>query len=1348
MQPETVQMTRDGLRLIPVAYDPFSPGALTAVYQPIPPQQEIWLSCAVGGDDANKAYNESFSLRISGPLVVQAFEHAFNMVLCEHEALRSSFSRDGRYMMVYEQANTTLDILDISGEHSDKQQSVIADYYNRHVDTAFDLENGPLVRAALFRLSPTNHFFTFIAHHIVCDGWSLGTVLYFLSKRYNALVGAESEKLPIPDSMEAYIREVGEFRNSEDSKKIEQYWISKFAGNVPPPLDLPTDYQRPSRRTYRSRRADFPLDVSLVNAVKNLGKTHNCSFVTTLLVAYQAFVHRLSGQDDIVIGLPAADQAASGYLHLVGHCVNLVPIRSRLKAGETFIAYLKRRRTDILDDLEHQRMTFGELIKKLNIKRDPARVPLVSLVFNVDLEMNKGVTFHGLEYQLLSNPRVCETFDLFLNVSGSEEQLILEWSYNTQLFKQETIARFMEQFETMLRQIVADPTTRVDALLRANEFADGTTTDRTIQHVSGPQRAYALNRPFTSYLTDVATKTPRRTAIVTSDIVVDYGTLETRANQLAHYLLAQGIRSGDVIAVAMNRSTDLVVALLGCVKSGATYVPVDPNYPKQRVEYMLQDSGARVLLTESEHRSKFSTSADVLCYDHLKDCIAQFSVQPPAVTIDGNQLVYILYTSGSTGLPKGVQIRHASLTNTLLSLQESPGITPDDTMLAITTISFDISAVELYLPLITGAKLLLADADTARDAHRLVELAQKHKATIVQATPATWRMVMDCTPDYFPVKVFCGGEAMKKDLARKLVNKCREVWNMYGPTETTIYSTIKQIDSNSIDLITIGKPIANTRVYVLDENRSPVAIGQEGQLYIAGIGVAAGYRNRSDLTEEKFSADLIDPETTMYATGDIAKFTENGDLVCLGRIDHQVKIRGFRIELGEIESQLSDLDGIREAAVITREDVPGDQRLVAYVVTDTGYVDRDDISRWRKILANHLPHYMMPNDWVCMDHLPMTANNKVDRKALPVPETIRRPETERTQTTEALTPNEQLVFRIWKSIFNTDKLEKNDDFFELGGHSMLAVDVMTRIEEETGIKLPLSALFEHSTVSGLAKLLDDQQKVRWNCLVPIKPEGSKTPLYIVHGAGLNVLLFSSLVNNLDKEQPIYGLQARGLNGEDEPFTSIPEMAAHYISEIIEQNPEGPYCLSGFSLGGLIAYEMAQQLLAMGKKVKLLAMFDTFSHETDKYDPWYKKYPNRALLFFLKAVHSVYLLIEDPKGTFHYKYTSVKRKLIQLYWKLSGKQDKVVGFFGYLNKIDRINQKAVYDYVMKPIDMEIHVFRATIHRFYAKDFKYLGWKKFAKKGVRIFDIPGEHNLIFAPPNDKEFGRKLQQALDEA
>ncbi|MDP9079353.1 MAG: amino acid adenylation domain-containing protein [Bacteroidota bacterium] len=1330
----------------PVEFDPFAGPEISLIAPATESQVEIWTSCLIGGAAANCSYNECFSLLLTGTFNTSAMMRALQEMVNMHEALRTSFSADGTNICVYKELTLDVDYKDLSTLAEAQKQDFIHEYNKQLVLTPFNLVTGPLFKAALFKFSESEHLLTFVAHHIVCDGWSIGIMMQDLSKLYSAFVKQEYIKLPKALLFSDYALDQLAQSESESNKETEQYWLDQFMGSGHL-LNIPTDFPRPALRTYKSHREDLLLDGALTNEVKKLAKSTGSSFVTTLLAAFEVFLKQVTGQEEIIVGLPAAGQPATDNYRLVGHCVNLLALRSYPKSNISFKTYLRQRRSEVLDAYDHQLYTFGSLLKKLNIARDASRVPLVPVMFNIDMGLDDDVEFYQLHHKLISNPREYENFEIFLNIAGHEESPTLEWSYNTQLFKASTIKKMMDSFEFLLRELVKDP----DVLIGNILSMDSGELTHQLDAWNNTQCDYPKNTPLHQLISERAARIPSETAITFNKQKTTYKELNERANQLAAVLVKNGVKKGDKVAFSMDRCSEMVISMLAIMKSGAIYIPLDPIFPINRINYMLEDSQAVVLLTSQNYKGKYQSNAKELVLEDEWLTINEYPNTDPEITVNGEDLVYILYTSGSTGMPKGVQIAQHNLVNFLYSMQKEPGLTAEDKLLAVTTISFDIAGLELFLPLLTGAEIILADAATAKDGRALLDLIKTHKATVMQATPYTWRIMLEAGwSKSTAIKAICGGEALPAELAERILKFASSLWNVYGPTETTIWSTVKQI--TDADKISIGRPIDNTSIYILDNFLKPLGPGIPGEIYIGGEGVAKGYLNRPELTVEKFVSDPFSKTAgaKIYNTGDLGRFMPNGEIECLGRADAQVKIRGYRIETGEIEYNLVNETNIKEAVVIARPDNFGIDKLVAFVVadfTDNTVNEATQIQNWKQHLKDSVPDYMVPDNFIIIPAMPLTPNGKVDKKALAK---------HGVSVVDAghgfvapRTDIEKLVADIWIEYLGVKKIGVYDNFFELGGHSLIAVQVMTRIEKETGKRLPLAALFETSTVEKLAQLLEmDGKSITWDSLVPIKPKGNKMPLYMVHGAGLNVLLFNTLAMNMSPDQPVFGLQAKGLDGIEEPLESIEEIADHYIKAIMQQNPTGPYALAGYSFGGIIAFEMARQFEAMGKEVKMLAMFDTYAYRTPHYDaPLTKTY--KRLRFFKDKMKYAVTSKNGLRDTVNDKQTSIKRRIIRAYWKLKyGKNQNQEGFFGYSNKIDEMNNYAEKRYQLKPYNITVDVFRAENRTFYMDDFEYLGWKPYALKGINIHKIPGEHNTIFKAPNDKIFADILQKCLDEA
>jgi len=1746
--------------LTPVDFNPFEDGKeIDKIVNTNEPQREIWLSCAIGGDESNLAYNESISLDLKGEMHPDFFIEAIHEVVARHESLRATVSANGESLLIYKHLPFETMVNDISGEGD--QQQVIDGFIAAAMQNVFDLQEGPLFRAYLHKLSDTHYFFTMVKHHVIGDGWSTGIILEDLSKIYNAKVNGITLQLDNAPQISGYEEEMTAFKNSPEYAETEKYWLDMYKGKVPV-LDMPTDFPRPARRTYRANRIDQAIAPELVERLKKAGAKSGCSLVNTLLSAFEIFLHLQTHQQEIVVGLPAAGQAATGYFGLVGHCVNVLPLKSSVNDSSTFSDYLKQRKSAFFDAYDNQKFTFGQLVNKLNIKRDSSRIPLVPVLFNIDMGMDNSVAFEKLTFKLISNPRSYETFEIFLNATGSKSSFILEWSYNTQLFKAETIYSLSAAFEQLLQTLAVNPAITI-AELGAAHTEELTSKLALWNNTSRP---YDQNAILPQLISRTALKYPDKLAVVYKNEKLTYAQLEERSNQLAACLIEKGIKGGDLIGLATDRSADLLVSLLGILKAGAAYIPLDPEYPQERIEYMLEDSNAKMLLVSAGYRGKFHSSAIELVLEQLGEQLTNYPATTPVINSKGSDLAYVLYTSGSTGKPKGVQIKHHNLANFLLSMQEEPGMTADDRLLAVTTISFDIAGLELYLPLITGAELILCDQQTAKDGRLLLDLIEQKNVTVMQATPSTWGMMIAAGWDKkYLLKVLCGGEALPKELAANLLQRTAELWNMYGPTETTIWSTAKRIENTS-GPITIGRPIQNTQVFILNEANQLVDPGTTGELFIGGEGVAAGYLNRPELTAERFIDHPFSSAAgqKLYKTGDLARFLENGEILHQGRIDEQVKIRGYRIELGEIETLLSQQDGIKQAVVLAREDTPGDKRLVGYVTLqdeevkditptwkdhwdtiydiaaqsqegvdiaeqkidgivleqwqdsgtllaeakewlqvsvdkikayhaqdiyeigcgggqlmfevapfvksylatdysppaidkliekldadpgkwkhvsakscaaddftgiplksfdlivihsvaqyfpDTAYflqvieqsikrikdggclyigdiqgmnclemehamnqithskegttlaefqeivnnrvrienefsadpgffyllpglipsitavdielrkgelenqttryhydcwiyvnsahqqveadllidgtglesitalqenlqknlqksdtavikvsniynarTDQDcallqwmathpgntpidlikremmeinqgfqpdlfwdlgdqlnyntyvswttdgtdglfdvvyipkslqnaipkipvpaylerakaaDFARtpiisnevhvtklildgWKDTLRQQLPDYMVPGDLIALKAFPLTPNNKIDKKAFPKPQRI-----------GSASQNDQLpqdeyertISEIWSAVLGIELISIYDDFFELGGHSLLAVRVMTAIEKETGKRLPLATLFEHSTIEKLAKKLHSDEEEEWDALVPIKTSGSKDPVYMIHGGGLNVLFYKPIVAYMDQDQPIYGFQALGLNKPAEPVGSLQEIASAYIADLLKVNPEGPYCLTGYSFGGLIAFEMAKQLVDRGKKVKFVGIVDTYLGSVDdKVTEGSAKLTKKIVRQFTKIPFLIKSFIDYPKDTYNYQLNTLKYKINSIYpiFKISETAEVKNGsedLTPYETEIYNIYAAAHEGYHISPAPIKISLLRVKKRIYFVDDPIYLGWKKFAKLGVDIHELPGDHASILHPPNDREFARVLQAALDQ-
>lgn len=840
-------------------------------------------------------------------------------------------------------------------------------------------------------------------------------------------------------------------------------------------------------------------------------------------------------------------------------------------------------------------------------------------------------------------------------------------------------------------------------------------------------------------------RTPDATAVVFGNQELSYRELNNRANHLAHHLLKLGVGPDSLVGICVQRSPDMITGLLGIWKAGGAYVPLDPQYPLDRLSFMLEDSGLKVLITERPLRPKFPgykgqvvyVDSEAICKEGTENCSE--GAKP-------ENLAYVIYTSGSTGKPKGVQICHQSLVNFLVSMRSSPGLAPEDTLLAVTTISFDIAALELYLPLIVGARVVLVSREIASDGYQLRETFERTAPSLMQATPATWRLLVEAGwQGGNNFKILCGGEALPRDLAVELLKRSSSVWNMYGPTETTVWSTTSRIVADD-NPITIGRPIANTEVYLLDSHLEPVPMGIPGELYIGGAGVARGYLHRPELTAEKFIAHPFrDRESgaRLYRTGDLARFRTNGELECLGRIDNQVKVRGFRIELEEIESALGQYQGVKQSVVVAREDIPGDKRLVAYVVVHQG--QSLGVDALREFVKQRLPDYMLPSRFICLESLPLTPNGKVDRRALPVPEQL-----ELTPQNGHLAPRnsiESRLVKIWESVLNIRAVGVKDNFFELGGHSLLVAKLLRRIEHTFGRKLSMAAIFEAPTVEQLASVLGNSSALRWpSSLSPIQPAGSRPPFFCFgFGAGP---VFRTLAGRLGSDQPLIGVDPTLLEASQVPAPyRMEDIAACLAKQMRELQPDGPYYLGGICGGGLVAYATATHLLAQAQQVALLALFEPHTSYQDHYVEHSNGF-RRGWLSQRVKVHIANLQLLEFEEAVAYIRDRTRAHSRVLSSTLIGLLRKTLRMHNgrRRNMQDILGGPACRTYRPEPFAGQVALFQAT-HRDPGGDWERQYWMGLAPK-LGIHEVPGYSNWIvrfFLEPNVEMLASELRPYL---
>ncbi|BFU96642.1 MAG: putative Multi-domain non-ribosomal peptide synthetase [Nitrospira sp.] len=1167
-------------------------------------QQRMWFIQQLAPEAT--AYNLLFVSRQKGLLKVPILRQVVDLLSRRHEAFRTTFAMTAagpvqRIAPWQSPHLVEIDLRRLSKELREQEARRIAQEEGRR---PFDLERGPLARISVAKLDQDDHILILNLHHIVGDQWSFGILGRDFASFYNAL----SQDLPLPEMPLAvqyadYAVWQRRCLTDEVLKDQEDYWKQALADL--PTVNLPTDYPRPSMQTFRGAYCSIDIPDSTIETLKKFGARNRVTSFMTMLACFQLLLSRYSGQTDIAIGSPIANRTQMAMEQLIGTFVNTLVIRLDQSGNPPFVELVERVKEASLGAFTNQDYPFDRLVDTLQTARDPSMAPLIQVLFNMVNAPIGDIQLYGLKWEPFEVDPGSAQFDLSLTVE-LEVAKKAYLTFNTDLFKRETAVRLLRHFLTLLHDAVERPDAHISELSMLGK------PERTQLLMEWNRTAAPY--PHTQCLPEIfeaqVQRTPDAVAVSMDGTGLSYHDLNVTANRLARQLVRAGVQPKTIVGLCLDRSVEMVAGLLAIMKAGGCYVPLDPDYPRDRLRFMIEDSSAPVVLTTSALAERFvGQRCRPICLDREAAAVRHEADDNLAPMATAQDLAYVLYTSGSTGHPKGVQIRHGSLMNFLWAMKRQPGCTAGDVMLSVTTLSFDIAALELYLPLLVGGRVELVSRAVAMDGWRLMRALETVQPTIMQATPATWRLLLESGwSGSSALTALCGGEALPPDLASQLLKRTKALWNMYGPTETTVWSTMERVTPDEAE-ITIGRPIANTEVYVLDARLHPVPIGVPGELFIGGAGLAQGYHRRPDLTRDRFIPHPFssDPEARMYRTGDLARYREDGKLIHMGRLDTQVKVRGFRIELEEIQSVLSRHPKIRQTVITTRADQHGLNQLAAYVVAADGAVPAAD--ELRAYARAFMPEYMVPSYFVMVDRLPLTANNKIDVRALPAPETSRGAEgVARVAPRNGM---ELQLTALWQQVLGVQEIGIHDNFFDLGGHSFKAAQLFFQLEAVFGKQLPLATLFQAPTIADLAAVLTQANWTPpWQSLVAIQADGDSTPLFMVPGVGGNVLVFAKLAKLLGANQPIYGLQARGLDGKEAPFTSVPDMAAHYVQAIKQIHQQGPFLIAGVCTGGLIAYEMARQLRAE-KKETTIFMLDTW--HPDSYTSYRRRLVNPVFM---------------------------------------------------------------------------------------------------------------------------------------
>jgi amino acid adenylation domain-containing protein len=1038
------------------------------------------------------AYNVSFPVVLRAPLDVKAFDRAWQGLVARHAALRTTYEvgPGDPVQRIHDHMPIVLEVVDAIGLGAGElHQRIVAAYRQ-----PFELERGPVARIMLFRRSDTEHVLLLTVHHIACDGWSVGVLINDLLHLYAAESAGQAAALPPPPPPYTdFVHWQAELLAGPSGQQHREYWSRQLAGPLPV-LDLPGDGGRRAGATLRGASHHFTLSRDLTRRLRERARSEGVTLFTVLLAAYQALLHRYSGQSTILVGSPTANRSLARFESVVGYFTNPVVLRAEFADDLTMQAHLRRTRDTVRGALEHAEYPFPLVARDLQRGRESGQAQVFQAMFNLmklsqlgeagaSVMMNGSgpVRVGGVEVTPYPLDQTEGQFELAFELLETPAEVLGVVKYDAELVAADRVGRMAGHYEVLLEALATDPSCPV-ALLPLMTAAE---RDQILVHWNDTETPGPSEVCIHEMVGAQMRRTPDAPAVTFEGTTLTYRELDRRATALAGRLRGLGVERGTLVGLYVGRSLDMLVALLGVLKAGGAYVPLDPAYPEDRLRFMLTDGRVRVLVTQPALRSQLpqhEATVVVLEADGL-----EASATEPLAQVRPADLAYVIYTSGSTGRPKGVQIPHGAVVNFLHAMGREPGLAASDVLLSVTTLSFDIAVLELLLPLVVGARVEIVSSEVAADGFLLAEALRASGATVMQATPATWRMLVEAGwPGQPGLRMLCGGEALPRSLAEELLARGGELWNLYGPTETTVWSTIARVQAGD-DPVSIGRPIANTRIYLLDRRGQPVPIGVPGELCIGGAGVAHGYLNRPELTAERFVEDRWggQPGARLYRTGDLARYRADGRLEYLGRLDHQVKIRGHRVETGEIEAILRQDPDVVDAVVVLREDRPGDRRLVAYVVGDSRRAI-PPVDHLRELARTRLPKYMVPSGWVFLPALPLTPNGKIDRKALPAPDDVPLPPDETYAPPR--TPTEAALAAIWAETLGVERVGIHDDFFQLGGHSLLAAQVMARLRAALGVDLPLRSLFEAPSVGEQAAIIEALLSSTWT-VSPGRAEG-------------------------------------------------------------------------------------------------------------------------------------------------------------------------------------------------------------------------------------------------------------------
>ena len=1285
-------------------------------------------------------YVYQYTARLKGALSVSAFTRAWQQVMDRHQVLRTCFywqESDKPLQVVHKRIEVPFVQEDWRDLAANERQERLEAYLQADRERRFDFSKPPLLRLSVIQLERETYQFVWSFHHILLDGWSIHLLLNEVFAYYEAYRRGDELELPWPRPYGDYIASL-----RRDLSKAEHFWRRELKGFTSP-ISLPVDTGFNDAGVPATEY--LSLSAELTAALRSLARQHQVTLNTLMQGVWGLLLSHYTGRTDIVFGSVVSGRPhdLDGVESMVGLFINTLPTRIKIEPHATLVSWLKQLQAE---QFEARQYEYSPLVQVQRWSEVPRTQPLFEYLMAFEnFPMNASATSLAGHLQLETVQSFEQNSYPLALVIMPYDEMLLTFSYSPARFAKPVVAQMLNDFQTLLQSIVDDPGQRLAELMRLNEPE----LLRLLSEWNDTRADFPSETCIHHLFEQQVARHPEKAALIYEGKPVSYGELNRRANQLAHHLLSLGLSLESRVGICLERSVDMIVALLAVMKAGGAYVPLDPQYPQARLEYMLKDSHVEVLFTQERLIATLPEhDARVVCIDAEWETIGRQSTENPSSGVTADNLVYIIYTSGSTGNPKGVLVQHRGLCNLTEAQVKAFDTHPDARMLQFASLSFDASIFEIVMAWRCGATLYLTSEETALPGAALAQLLHDGAVTLVTLPPSVLTVMPE---EQLPSlqTIIVAGEACPAELVQRW-GVGRRFFNAYGPTETTVWATVSECQPDGRQP-TIGRPIINAQTYLLNTNLQPVPVGVPGELHIAGVGLARGYLNCPDLTAARFIPNPFssEPGSRLYKTGDLARFLANGEIDYLGRIDHQVKVRGYRIELREIEAVLHKHAAVRQSVVVTKEKTTGQKQLIAYVVAQPGEQVR--LVELKDFLKESLPEYMIPAAFVVLDALPLNANGKVDRKALPDPERVDLI-SEGTYVAPRNVLELQLA-QIWQSILGVEQVGVHDNFFDLGGDSLLAVRLIAQIRKRLGHELPLATLIEAATIECIATSLSEHDgKQRLSALAPIQPKGTHTPFFCIHPGSGNVLCYLPLAKHLGTEWPFYGLQdPNTLEDPEKQSASVFElpletMAAHYVEAITSVQPQGPYLLGGWSFGGFVAYEMAQQLRTRGEEVSLLAILDTgpVFEEMGESD-------DAHLLAILCEESGLPIKAEElrrltPNDQLNHVAEQLKTaKLIP--------SDISISRISHSLNIFKARIKVVTNYRFKSYDGPITLFRASeldadnlANAAYLRD-PTMGWRDFTRHGVDVHTVPGTHATMGREPNVKVLAATLKKCLEQ-